>query len=112
LRAIYLIAIGLALSGAAFAQSQNTAKTGTGTPFNTLEALQMEIRKYSDGWPGQLVKGGAGLAGVAAALSAASNAVNFSVRADGTVVRGGGSSESSGGSVGSSSVISSSSSTN
>ena len=69
----------------------------------------MEISKYSDGRPGQLVKGGAGLAGVAAALSAASNAVNFSIRADGSVVRGGGSRESSSGSVGTSTVISSSS---
>jgi len=111
-RAIYVIAVGLALSGGALAQNQNTGKTGTGNAFETLEALQTEIRKYSDSRFGQFVKGAAGLAGIASALSVASDAVNFRIRADGSVVPGGSGSGSSSGSTSTSTVISSSSSTN
>ena len=94
MRAMFVIAIGLALSGTALAQSQNVAKTGVGNPLDTLEALQAEMNKHWDGRPGQVVKGAVGLAGVAAALSAASDAVNFRlrIRGDGSVDQGGSSS--------------------
>ena len=85
MRVIYIIAVGLALSGGAFAQSQNIAKTGAGNPFDTLEALEAEIKKYSDGRLGQVVKGAAGLVGMAAALSVANDSVNFRIRPDGSL---------------------------
>ena len=109
MRIIYIIVIGLALSGWALAQSRNAVKTGAGGQLDTLEVLQAEISKYSDGQLGRAFKGATGLTGVAAALSAASDAVNFRVRADGTVVPGGSSSGSSSGSGGTSAVTSSSS---
>ena len=94
MRVMFVIALVLALSGTALAQSQNVAKTGAGNPLDTLEALQTEMNKHWDGRPGQVVKGAVGLAGVAAALSVASDAVNFKlrIRGDGSVDQGGSSS--------------------
>ena len=94
MRVMFVIALVLALSGTALAQSQNVAKTGAGNPLDTLEALQTEMNKHWDGRPGQVVKGAVGLAGVAAALSVASDAVNFRlrIRGDGSVDQGGSSS--------------------
>ena len=90
MRVMFVIALVLALSGTALAQSQNVAKTGAGNPLDTLEALQTEMNKHWDGRPGQVVKGAVGLAGVAAALSVASDAVNFRlrIRGDGSVDQG------------------------
>ena len=112
MRAIYLVAVGLALSGGALAQSQNIARTGAGSPFDTLEALQSEISEYSNGRLGRAVKGAGGLAGIAATLSVAHDVLNFRVRADGSVVPGGGVGGSSGGTANTSAAISSSASTN
>ena len=94
MRMVFVIALVLALSGMALAQSQNVAKTGAGNPLDTLEALQMEMNKHWDGRPGQILKGAVGLAGVAAALSVASDAVNFKlrIRGDGSVDQRGSSS--------------------
>ena len=107
MRAIYLVAVGLALSGGALAQSQNIARTGAGSPFDTLEALQAEINEFSEGRLGRAIKGAGGLAGIAAALSVAHDALNFRVRADGSVVPG-----DSNGTADTSTAISSSGSTN
>ena len=112
MRTIFVIVLGLALQGGALAQSQNATKTGTGGAFDTLEALQTEISNYSDGRLGQVFKGAAGLAGIASALSLASDAVNFRIRADGSVVPGGSGSGRSSGSTSTFTVISSPSSTN
>ena len=113
MRTMFVIAIGLALSGTALAQSQNVAKTGVGNPLDTLEALQAEMNKHWDGRPGQVVKGAVGLAGVAAALSVASDAGNFKlrIRGDGSVDQGGGSTNNSV-SVSTTTTTSSSTSTN
>ena len=114
MRTMFVIALSLALSGMALAQSQNVAKTGAGNPLDTLEALQAEMNKHWDGRPGQVVKGVVGLAGVAAALSVASDAVNFKLRSrgDGAVDQGGSSSTNNAVSVGSTTTTSSSTSTN
>ena len=113
MRVMFVIALVLALSGTALAQSQNVAKTGAGNPLDTLEALQTEMNKHWDGRPGQVVKGAVGLAGVAAALSVASDAVNFRlrIRGDGSVDQGGSSSTNNAVSV-TTTTTSSSTSTN
>ena len=114
MRVMSVIALVLALSGTALAQSQNVAKTGAGNPLDALEALQTEMNKHWDGRPGQVVKGAVGLAGVAAALSAASDAVNFKlrIRGDGSVDQGGSSSTNNAVSVSTTTTTSSSTSTN
>ena len=112
MRAICLVAIGLALSGGALAQSKNITKTGTGSPFDTLEALQVEISEFSDGRLGRAIKGAGGLAGIAATLSVAHDALNFRVRGDGSVVPGDGITGGSSGTTDTSAAISSSASTN
>ena len=114
MRAMFVIALSLALLGTAMAQSQNVAKTGVGNPLGTLEALQAEMKKHWDGRPGQVVKGAVGLAGVAAALSVASDAVNFKlrIRGDGSVDQGGSSSTNNAVSVSTTTTTSSSTSTN
>ena len=114
MRAMFIIAIGLALSGTALAQSQNVTKTGVGNPLDTLEALQAEMNKYWDGRPGQVLKGAVGLAGVAAALSVASDAVSFKlrIRGDGSVDQGGSSSIDNSVSVSTTTTTSSLTSTN
>lgn len=96
------------------AQSQNVAKTGVGNPLDTLEALQSEMNKRWDGRPGQVVKGAVGLAGVAAALSVASDAVNFKlrIRGDGSVDQGSSNSTNNAVSVSTTTTTSSSTSTN
>ena len=113
MRVMFVIALVLALSGTALAQSQNVAKTGAGNPLDILEALQTEMNKHWDGRPGQVVKGAVGLAGVAAALSAASDAVNFRLRlrGEGSVDQGGSSSTNNAVSV-TTTTTSSSTSTN
>ena len=113
MRTMFVIALSLALSGTALAQSQNVAKTGAGNPLDTLEALQTEMNKHWDGRPGQVVKGAVGLAGVAAALSVASDAVKFRlrIRGDGSVDQGGSSSTNNAVSV-TTTTTSSSTSTN
>ncbi|MDE0944750.1 MAG: hypothetical protein OSB58_20290 [Alphaproteobacteria bacterium] len=85
-----LMAIGAVATGAV-AQSQNSAKTGTGNAAGSLEALQAEYERHWNGPPGQVVKGAVGLAGMAAALSVASDALNFKLRinGDGSVDSGG-----------------------
>ena len=114
MRTMFVIALSLALSGTALAQSQNVAKTGAGNSLDTLEALQAEMNKHWDGRPGQVVKGVVGLAGVAAALSVASDAVNFKlrIRGDGSVDQGGSSSTNNAVSVSTTTTTSSSTSTN
>ena len=76
-----LMAMGAVTS--AGAQSQNSAQTGAGNAAGSLEALQAEFDRQWDGRPGQVIKGAAGLAGMAAALSAAADALNFKVRVQG-----------------------------
>ncbi len=113
MRMMFIIALVQVYSGMALAQSQNVAKTGAGNPLDTLEALQTEMNKHWDGRLGQVVKGAVGLAGVAAALSAASDAVNFRlrIRGDGSVDQGGSSSTNNAVSV-TTTTTSSSTSTN
>ena len=96
------------------AQSQNVAKTGVGNPLDTLEALQAAMNKQWDGPPGQVVKGAVGLAGVAAALSVASDAMNFKlrIRGDGSVDQGSSNSTNNAVSVSTATTTSSSTSTN
>ena len=114
MRAMFVIALSLALSGTAMAQSQNVAKTGVGNPLDTLEALQAEMNKHWDGRPGQVLKGAVGLAGVAAALSVASDAVNFKlrIRGDGSVDQGSSNSTNNAVSVSTATTTSTSTSTN
>ena len=114
MRTMFVIALSLALSGTALAQSQNVAKTGAGNPLGTLEVLQAEMNKHWDGRPGQVVKGVVGLAGVAAALSVASDAVNFKlrIRGDGSVDQGSSNSTNNAVSVSATTTTSSSTSTN
>ncbi len=78
------------LWGPALAQTQNAAKTGVGNALESLEAIQKEFDKQWSGPPGQVVKGAAGLAGMAAALSVAQDAVTFKlrIRGDGSVDSG------------------------
>lgn len=109
MRVVYIIAVGLAMSIDALAQSQNAVKTGVGSPLDALEVLQAEMKKYSDGQLGRSVKGAAGLAGIAAALSTASDGLNFRIRADGSIVSSGNNGGSSGGATDTSADTSSSS---
>ncbi|MDP6833036.1 MAG: hypothetical protein QF521_14820 [Alphaproteobacteria bacterium] len=67
----------------AMAQSQNGTETGVGEALESLQALQEEYQKQWGGLPGRVVKGAVGLAGVAAALSAAQKAVTFQLRVQG-----------------------------
>ena len=114
MRAMLFIVLSLALSGTAMAQSLNVDKTGVGNPLDTLEALQAEMNKHWDGRPGQVVKGAVGLAGVAAALLVASDAVNFKlrIRGDGSVDQRGSNSTNNAVSVSTTTTTSSSTSTN
>ncbi len=82
-----VLAVFAASLSPAMAQTQNSAQTGAGRALETLDALQAEITKQWDGRPGQLVKGAVGVAGLAAALAAAENALTYQlrVRADGSV---------------------------
>ena len=77
------LAVYMVLAGSAVAQSQNAAETGSGGPMNNLEDLKSEWNKLYDGTPGRVFKGAVGLAGMAAALMAASDAVNFKVQVNG-----------------------------
>ncbi len=107
------MALCLACSGVALAQSQNAAQTGTGSAMKSLEALEAAVTEQWSGRPGQIAKGAVGLAGLAAALSAADRAVNFKlrVRGDGSVDSAGATPVTSGTSL-STTTTSSSSSTN
>jgi hypothetical protein len=113
MRAAAVMAVCLACSGVALAQTQNAKQTGTGGAFATLEALETAMTEQWSGLPGQIVKGAAGLAGMAAALAAANSAVTFKlrVRGDGSVDAAGATPVSSGTSL-STSTTSSSTSTN
>ncbi len=114
MRAAVVVMISLALTGSAMAQSQNAAKTGAGGPLESLEALQSEWNKQYAGLPGQAFKGAVGIYGLARALAAASDAVNFKlrVRGNGSVDQGGGATSTTGTSVSTDSTTSSSTSTN
>ncbi len=114
MRAAGVILLSLALVGPAMAQSQNAAKTGAGGPLGSLDALQSEWNKQYAGLPGQAFKGAVGIYGLARALAAASDAVNFKlrVRGNGSVDQGGSATSTTGTSVSTDSTTSSSTSTN
>ncbi len=92
-RAVLLAAclvVFLALSAGlprAMAQTQNGAQTGVGGTLEALRALQEEAGKQWDGRLGQVAKGAGGLAGLAASLMAARDALTFQlrIRGDGSV---------------------------
>ena len=109
-----VIAACLALSAPAFGQSQNAAQTGVGGAIESIQALQEAVSEQWAGPPGQVVKGAVGLAGVAAALAAAQDAVTFKlrVRGDGSVDSGSSATSTTATSVSTSSSPSSSTSTN
>ena len=109
-----VMALALALSGPALGQTGNAAKTGTGGALKSLGALQEEFSKQWDGRAGRMTKGAIGLAGVAAALSAANKAVSFQLRlrGDGSVDASGGSGTTAAPSTSTSGSTSSSTSTN
>ena len=98
----------------AMAQSQNAAQTGVGKAINSIQALQGAASEHWAGPPGQVVKGAVGLAGMAAALMSAQDALNFKlrVRGDGSVDSGVSTSKSTATSVLTSNSTSSSTSTN
>lgn len=98
----------------AMAQSQNNGQTGVGEAMKSLEALQEAYQKQWDGTPGRMVKGAAGLAGMAAALSAAQKAVTFQlrVRGDGSLDSGSSATTTTATSVSTSTTTSTSTSTN
>ena len=113
MKRVFVTAICLTFSGPALPQSQNAAQTGTGSPLGALEALQAEMSNQWGGRPGQVVKGVVGLVGVAAALSAASDAVNFKLRVNGDgSIDSGGSGDTSSASASDGNATSSTTSTN
>ncbi len=111
---IAVIAACMALSVPALGQSQNAAQTGVGEAIESLQDLQDAFSEQWAGPPGQVFKGAVGLAGVAAALAAAQDAVTFKVRVqgDGSVDSGGSTTTTTATSVDSTSSTSSSTSTN
>lgn len=81
--------LALPLSGTA-AMAQSTTDTGSGGALGSVQDIRRQIEEQWNGVPGQVVKGTAGVIGLAAALSAANEAVSFegTMRRDGSVSAG------------------------
>jgi hypothetical protein len=69
------------------ALAQTIEGTGSGDPLGSIQEIRKQIEEQWDGRPGQVVKGAAGVVGMAAALSAAKEAVSYEgmMRGDGSV---------------------------